>query len=151
MRDFWSRRTSASRVAIAFKELARRLAVRASSCPARWRYLQQCMSLAALRIVDLRHEPSFLPHVFDRLEQADSTMTRRHGGLVLGLAIVKQLVEAHGGNVQAKSPGVGKGSTFVVSLPVAIVYEDCAVVSVLCKKQRQTETTAIRERTDRQR
>jgi signal transduction histidine kinase len=63
--------------------------------------------------------PEFLPHVFDRFRQADGTTTRRHGGLGLGLSIVKHLVELHGGSVRAKSPGIGKGSTFVMELPVA--------------------------------
>jgi CheY-like chemotaxis protein/two-component sensor histidine kinase len=63
-------------------------------------------------------QPEFLPYVFDRFRQADASSTRRHGGLGLGLSIVRSLVELHGGNVQAFSPGADKGSTFVVSLPV---------------------------------
>lgn len=66
-------------------------------------------------------DPEFLPLVFDRFRQADSGTTRRHGGLGLGLAIVKQIVELHGGSVRAKSPGPGKGSTFVVSLPLQVL------------------------------
>ncbi|MCW1886058.1 PAS domain-containing protein [Luteolibacter flavescens] len=65
-------------------------------------------------------EPAFLPHVFDRFRQADASITRHYGGLGLGLAIVKQIVELHGGSVKAYSPGKGEGSTFTVSLPVAI-------------------------------
>ncbi|MUL36836.1 hybrid sensor histidine kinase/response regulator [Gloeocapsopsis dulcis] len=63
----------------------------------------------------------FLPYIFERFRQADSTHTRSHGGLGLGLAIVRHLVELHGGSVQAQSPGEGQGSTFVVQLPVTAV------------------------------
>ncbi|MFT3773582.1 MAG: ATP-binding protein [Minicystis sp.] len=62
-----------------------------------------------------------LPHVFDRFWQADSSPTRRHGGLGLGLAIVKDLVALHGGEVRAASDGPGKGAVFTVTLPVAAV------------------------------
>ncbi|MGC4063957.1 MAG: ATP-binding protein [Polyangiaceae bacterium] len=60
----------------------------------------------------------FLPHLFDRFRQADASTTRRHGGLGLGLTIVKQLAELHGGSVRASSPGLHQGATFVLSLPV---------------------------------
>jgi PAS domain S-box-containing protein len=63
----------------------------------------------------------FLPYVFDRFRQADATTTRKHGGLGLGLSIVRNLVELHGGSVRVKSPGETLGSTFVVSLPVVSV------------------------------
>lgn len=58
-----------------------------------------------------------VPHVFDRFRQADSSTTRRHGGLGMGLALVRHLVELHGGSVRAESPGRGAGSTFTVTLP----------------------------------
>ncbi|HYH84398.1 MAG TPA: ATP-binding protein [Pyrinomonadaceae bacterium] len=61
--------------------------------------------------------PEFLPHVFDRFRQGDQSTTREHGGLGLGLAIVRHLVELHGGTVSASSDGAGRGSTFTVELP----------------------------------
>jgi two-component system CheB/CheR fusion protein len=63
--------------------------------------------------------PEILPHLFERFVQADSSMTRVHGGLGLGLAIVRHLVEVHGGEVSAESPGEGQGATFRVLLPLA--------------------------------
>jgi PAS domain S-box-containing protein len=62
-------------------------------------------------------DPAFLPHVFDRFRQADGTVSRQHGGLGLGLAIVRHLVELHGGRVRAESEGQGHGATFIVELP----------------------------------
>lgn len=62
--------------------------------------------------------PEFLPYVFDRFRQADGSITRNHGGLGLGLAIVRYLVEMHSGSVHADSPGVGQGATFSVKLPL---------------------------------
>jgi PAS domain S-box-containing protein len=62
-------------------------------------------------------EAAFLPYVFDRFRQADSSSTRGHGGLGLGLALVRQLVEAHGGSVTAASEGINKGTTISVALP----------------------------------
>jgi CheY-like chemotaxis protein/nitrogen-specific signal transduction histidine kinase len=61
--------------------------------------------------------PDFLPHVFDRFRQADSTMTRAHSGLGIGLAIARHLVELHGGSMQAESPGEAQGATFTIFLP----------------------------------
>ncbi|MDI9637109.1 PAS domain S-box protein [Geitlerinema splendidum] len=66
----------------------------------------------------------FLPHVFDYFRQADSTTTRKFGGLGLGLAIVRHLVELHGGTIQVDSPGEGLGATFTVRLPLMSVQED---------------------------
>ncbi|WP_242395706.1 chemotaxis protein CheB [Anaeromyxobacter oryzisoli] len=64
--------------------------------------------------------PEILPQLFSRFVQADSVMTRTHGGLGLGLSIVRHLVEVHGGQVHAESPGEGKGSTFRVTLPLGL-------------------------------
>lgn len=61
--------------------------------------------------------PEFLPHVFERFRQADSTTTRAHSGVGLGLAIVRELIELHGGTVQAHSSGLNQGSEFVMALP----------------------------------
>jgi hypothetical protein len=76
---------------------------------------------ARLRIIDSGAgiEAGFLPHVFERFRQADASDTRSHGGLGLGLALVKHLVEMHGGSVAASSAGSGRGATFTVTLPIS--------------------------------
>ncbi len=72
-------------------------------------------------------EPAFLPLVFDRFRQADSSTTRRTGGLGLGLALVRSIVELHGGTVVASSDGAGTGATFTITLPVrAVATSDAA-------------------------
>jgi len=65
--------------------------------------------------------PDFLPYVFDRFRQADASSAKRHGGLGLGLTLVKYLVELHGGTIEAASAGEGQGATFKVMLPVRAV------------------------------
>jgi PAS domain S-box-containing protein len=68
-------------------------------------------------------DPAFLPHLFTRFSQQDTSTTRRHGGLGLGLAIVRHLVELHGGTVRGTSRGSGQGATFVVAFPLSAVLE----------------------------
>jgi PAS domain S-box-containing protein len=68
--------------------------------------------------------PDFLPHVFERFRQAEAAATRQSGGLGLGLAIVRHIVEMHGGTVQAASAGEGQGATFRVTLPLMIVQPE---------------------------
>ncbi|GAB4507197.1 MAG: hypothetical protein Tsb0026_01740 [Sulfuricaulis sp.] len=63
-------------------------------------------------------DPAFLPYVFQRFRQADSSSKRKHGGLGLGLAIVRHLAELHGGTIEAESPGAGQGARFTVRLPI---------------------------------
>ena len=65
--------------------------------------------------------PAILPRIFDEFQQEDGSSTRAYGGLGLGLALVKQIVELHGGRVHAQSPGKGKGATFTVTIPVALL------------------------------
>ena len=82
--------------------------------------IQPSTSFAQIQVSDtgIGISPDFLPHVFERFRQADSTSTRAYSGLGLGLAIVSHLVELHGGTVRAASEGEGKGATFTVQLPL---------------------------------
>jgi CheY-like chemotaxis protein len=82
--------------------------------------LEQIDNQAQITITDTGKgiSPDFLPHIFESFRQEDASVTRKHGGLGLGMAIVYQLVEAHGGTVTADSPGEGKGATFTVRLPL---------------------------------
>lgn len=79
-------------------------------------HLEVCVSDSGQGI-----KPEFLPHLFERFRQADSSASRQHGGLGLGLSIVKHLIELHGGTVRAKSPGEGKGATFCIELPLMVI------------------------------
>jgi signal transduction histidine kinase/DNA-binding response OmpR family regulator len=81
---------------------------------------------AVIRVTDSGQgiSPEFLPHVFDRFQQADNSTTRRESGLGLGLAIVRYLVELHAGQVEALSEGAGTGATFTVTLPLIAVRTD---------------------------
>jgi PAS domain S-box-containing protein len=86
--------------------------------------LQRINSHVDVSVVDTGEgiASDFLPYIFNRFQQADPSTTRRHGGLGLGLAIVKSLVELHGGDVRAKSGGIGKGATFIVTLPLTVFH-----------------------------
>jgi len=83
-------------------------------------FIESSNDYMEIRVVDTGQgiTPALLPHVFDRFRQADDATTQRHSGLGLGLGIVRQLVELHGGTVHADSPGVGHGATFTVRLPI---------------------------------
>jgi signal transduction histidine kinase len=82
--------------------------------------LETASQNAVIRVKDsgVGIRPDFLPYVFDRFRQAESTITRSHGGLGLGLSIVRHLVELHGGTVEVESEGEGQGATFTVRLPI---------------------------------
>ena len=84
-----------------------------------------------------------LPHVFDRFHQADRSITRRFGGLGLGLSIVKHLVELHGGTVHAESSGVGQGSMFAIRMPIARLSQFDHVAAPHEPVTDSTETVAL--------
>jgi PAS domain S-box-containing protein len=92
-------------------------------------------------------EPEFLPRIFDRFRQADSSARRQQGGLGLGLAIVKHLVELHGGAIYAYSRGVGQGSDFMITLPLAVQNneaEDSGLWPMHPDGQTETRSTTLR-------
>ena len=86
---------------------------------------------AQIRVTDSGQgiDPKFLPYVFDRFRQADSSSTRSHGGLGIGLTIVRHIVELHGGTVRAESRGEGTGATFLVNLPVSTVRAEAGAAA----------------------
>jgi PAS domain S-box-containing protein len=86
-------------------------------------------------------DPDFLPNVFDRFRQAESSVTRSHRGLGLGLAIVRHLTEAHGGTVTAESEGDGHGATFTIRIPLAAIELGSAAE---CDQTRVDETATAR-------
>lgn len=85
--------------------------------------LSDGMATVAVRDTGRGIDPAFLPHVFDRFRQEDSSTTRAHGGLGLGLALVRSIVLAHGGSVRASSAGAGSGATFEFEIPTGDVAE----------------------------
>ncbi|HEY9880059.1 MAG TPA: PAS domain S-box protein [Leptolyngbyaceae cyanobacterium] len=83
-------------------------------------HLKTAGQAVQIRVIDTGSgiEASFIPHVFDSFRQSDSTTTRSHGGLGLGLAIARHLIELHGGTLEATSEGLGKGAVFMICLPI---------------------------------
>ena len=114
--------------------------------------LEQVSSHIEISVADTGEgiEPDFLPYVFDRFRQSDSSTTRRHGGLGLGLAIVRQIVELHGGQVHVESAGRGCGAKFTVRLPMAAVQDHARLAphplseSDLAKKQTPVDLSGVR-------
>jgi CheY-like chemotaxis protein/nitrogen-specific signal transduction histidine kinase len=94
--------------------------------------LSRSDSAVEIRVIDTGQgiSGSFLPYVFDRFRQADSTTTRQHGGLGLGLAIARHLLEIHSGTISAESSGEGQGATFTIRLPLLNgIGKECALVA----------------------
>ena len=94
------------------------------------------LSYAVIQVSDtgMGINSEFIPHVFDRFRQGDSSTTRAHNGLGLGLSIVRHIVELHGGSVWVESPGVGKGSTFTVKLPLVTIAQSQLNKKKSCEK-----------------
>ncbi|MBN1238735.1 MAG: CHASE domain-containing protein [Gammaproteobacteria bacterium] len=104
--------------------------------------LERTAAEARLTVADTGEgiEPELLEHIFDRFAQADGSITRRHGGLGLGLAIARELVALHGGRIRADSEGAGRGATFVVELPLA----DGAAAAVAPEIMRDVSLDGVR-------
>lgn len=109
-------------------------------------FYQRVQNNAQIRVSDTGQgiSPEFLPHVFERFRQADGSSTRSHGGLGLGLAIVRHLVELHGGTVFATSLGIGEGTTFAVNLPLMTVSQTASLSFPTLEPQSPIEESALR-------
>jgi PAS domain S-box-containing protein len=103
--------------------------------------IDRAASMAQVSVTDTGEgiRAEFLPYVFERFKQADGSITRKHGGLGLGLAIARHLIEMHGGTIDASSPGEGLGATFKLSLPLAAVTTTTGINSA--KSAAVTELT----------
>jgi signal transduction histidine kinase/ActR/RegA family two-component response regulator len=101
-----------------------------------------------IRVVDSGQgiNPDFLPHVFERFRQGEDATTERHTGLGLGLGIVLQLVELHGGTVHAASPGLGQGATFTVRLPIPARDAQCQAIARIERRTMSLAKTAAAPR-----
>lgn len=99
--------------------------------------LTRVNSHAQIKVTDtgIGISPDFLPYVFEYFRQAESTTTRAHGGLGLGLAIVRNLVELHGGTIQVESLGVGQGATFIVQLPPLVNHPEVSNLEQLALQE----------------
>jgi len=104
-------------------------------------------SSALIEVKDTGHgiDPAFLPFVFDRFRQADASTTRQKGGLGLGLAIVRHIVELHGGTVRAHSEGAGRGATFALTLPLKSLGNDGGEGEAQACSEPLTSGEALRE------
>ena len=112
--------------------------------------LERIESYVQIRVSDtgVGIAAEFLPHVFERFRQADSSSTRSHGGLGLGLAIVRHLVELHGGTVSVESLGIGQGATFIVNLPMKAVYVEANTAEALSSYMDAQQTNNYLPRLD---
>src|SRR5437868_2236706 len=99
--------------------------------------MKRTSSMAEISVSDTGEgiKSEFLPFIFDRFQQADSSVTRKHGGLGLGLAITRHLVEMHGGTIEAESEGEARGAKFTVRLPVQAVVPHTAMIDAQRKSQ----------------
>ncbi len=105
-------------------------------------WLERVDSQVQLTVADtgVGIDAEFLPHLFERFSQADSSTTRRHGGLGLGLAVVRHLVELHGGVVSAASPGLDQGAVFTVTLPLRAIRELPAANPAVERRGRENDS-----------
>ena len=101
---------------------------------------------AAIEVKDTGRgiDAAFLPHVFERFRQEDASLKRQHGGLGLGLSLVKELAELHGGSVRAESEGPGAGATFTLRLPVAVTESDRTRAQAAGATLPETDAEALR-------